>query len=94
MHRAAIESMFGLHLESDDLWFTPCLPSHWQQVELVMDRDGRKLRFILWHGRAADALGAVGVAHASLLQAGEKLVWTDLPDAASFVVAWGDADGT
>ncbi len=94
MHRAAIESMFGLHMESDTLFFTPCLPSHWQQVECTLDRDGRSLRFILWRGRPDEALAAVASAGATLLRVGEKLVWTGLPDAACFVIAWGGSDGT
>ncbi len=93
MHRAAIESMFGLHLGPDTLYFTPCLPSHWPQVECTLDRDGRKLRFILWRGRPDEALATVATAGAALLRVGEKLAWTGLPDAACFVIAWGPADG-
>ena len=31
MHRAAIESIFGLRLGAQELCFTPCLPSHWNR---------------------------------------------------------------
>jgi cyclic beta-1,2-glucan synthetase len=37
MHRAAIESIFGLRQGARDLCFMPCLPSHWQQAELTLD---------------------------------------------------------
>jgi cyclic beta-1,2-glucan synthetase len=89
MHRAAIESMFGLHLGPATLHFTPCLPAHWHRVELVLTRDGRRLRFILWQGRASLALAAVAVEGATLLHTGEPLEWKALPDGACHVVPWG-----
>ena len=45
MHRAAMESMFGLAQRAGTLSLTPCLPSHWQACELTLRRDGRTLRF-------------------------------------------------
>ncbi len=38
-----------------DLCFMPCLPSHWQQAELTLRRDGRTMRFILMRSSPADA---------------------------------------
>ncbi|MBP6503204.1 MAG: carbohydrate-binding protein [Rhodoferax sp.] len=90
MHRAAIESMFGLHLGPQTLYFTPCLPAHWSRVELVLKREGRSMRFILWRGRAAEALAAVAVPGAVLLHCGEMLAWNRLLEGACHVVPWGD----
>ena len=89
MHRAAIESMFGLHLGPDTLYFTPCLPSHWHRSELQLTRHGRRLRFILWRGQPDEAEMATAEDHAALLHVGKELAWADLPDEACFVVPWG-----
>jgi cyclic beta-1,2-glucan synthetase len=94
MHRAAIESMFGLHLGPATLHFAPCLPADWTRVELVLTREGRSLRFILWHGRASLALAAVAVEGASLLQPGAPLEWKNLPDGSCHVVPWGYGEET
>jgi cyclic beta-1,2-glucan synthetase len=94
MHRAAIESMFGLHLGPATLHFAPCLPADWTRVELVLTREGRSLRFILWHGRASLALAAVAVEGASLLQPGTPLEWKNLPDGSCHVVPWGYGEET
>ncbi len=81
MHRAAIESIFGLRLGARELSFTPCLPSHWQRAELTLARDGRTLRFILTRVAAADAVAAAArdckASDARLLRAGETLRWSD-----------------
>jgi cyclic beta-1,2-glucan synthetase len=46
MHRAAIEHLFGMRQRADELSFTPCLPSHWDQAELTLRRDDKLLRLI------------------------------------------------
>ena len=86
MHRAAVESMFGLRLGAQDLSFRPCLPSHWPQAELTLRRDGRALRFILIRAAAGEALAATATVGAQLLLPGDVLRWTDLPDHACFVI--------
>jgi cyclic beta-1,2-glucan synthetase len=76
MHRAAIESIFGLRQGARDLCFMPCLPSHWQQAELTLRRDGRTMRFILMRASPADALQASAPRGAQLLAPGQLLHWT------------------
>ena len=93
LHRAAIESMFGLQQGSQTLRFTPCLPTHWPQAELTLTRDGRALRFVLMRGSAEGALarfdaldGSPRPTPARLLMPAADLAWTDLPDGSCFVI--------
>jgi len=86
MHRAAIESMFGLQLNSRELCFTPCLPSHWPGAELTLRREGRSLRFILMRATAHEALASTAPMGARLLRPGEALPWTELTDRSCFVI--------
>ncbi|MBC7781378.1 MAG: carbohydrate-binding protein [Proteobacteria bacterium] len=86
MHRAAIESIFGLRLEAEHLSFTPCLPGHWPQAELTLRRDRRTMRFILHRGTAAAALAATAPWAAHLLRPGEALHWLDLAPRSCFVI--------
>ena len=74
MHRAAIESIFGLRLQAHELRLRPCLPSHWPEAELTLTREGRTQRFILV--RAAPQ-AALAVATASLAGASAQIL---LPD--------------
>ena len=94
MHRAAIESIFGLQLGAGQLRFVPCLPSHWRQAELTLRRDGRTMRFILRRPDVtgvdqATAQGGPPV-DARPLAPGELLNWTDLPPDSCFVIALAD----
>jgi len=86
LHRAAIESIFGLHQGAQDLSFTPCLPPHWQQAELTLRRDGRKMRFILLRASTNAALAATAQWGALLLRPGAALRWPDLASDACFVI--------
>ncbi len=86
MHRAAIESIFGLRLGPEDLTFTPCLPSHWPQAELTLVRDGRTMRFILCRAGTPAALEATAKWGALLLRPGEILKWSSLTSHACFVI--------
>jgi cyclic beta-1,2-glucan synthetase len=81
MHRAAIESLFGLRQGAKELSFTPCLPSHWPQAELTLRRDGRTLRFVF--RRPAEGKRPAG---AHLLHVGEALDWSALAGEHSFVI--------
>jgi cyclic beta-1,2-glucan synthetase len=92
MHRAAIESIFGLQLGATDLSFNPCLPSHWPQAELTLRREQRSLRFILVRGDAAKALAATAQWNTQLLPVGQTLRWVDVPEKSCFVVALALAD--
>ena len=86
MHRAAIESIFGLRQGAQDLCFTPCLPSHWHQAELTLARDGRTMRFILIRTTAVTALAAAANGEAQLLRPGQSLRWNELAADTCFVV--------
>jgi len=86
MHRAAIESIFGLTQRAQTLSFNPCLPSHWPQVELSLARDGRSMRFILMYASNDDALKRTAQWNARLLRPGQELQWRDLPAISCFVI--------
>jgi cyclic beta-1,2-glucan synthetase len=90
MHRAAIESLFGLRLGAQHLSWHPCLPSHWPQAELTLRRDGRTMRFVFVRATPPAAWAAVapaldGVA-AQLLRPGEALAWPALAMDSVFVI--------
>ena len=76
MHRAAIESMFGLVRHGDEIEFRPCLPSAWNEAEMFLSRDGKKLRVLF--SRADTALRAAAPGTLAL-QPGERLRWSTLP---------------
>jgi len=90
LHRAAIESIFGLHQGAQNLSFTPCLPSHWQQAELTLKRDGRTMRFILLRVSADQALALAAPLCAPLLAQlllpRQSLPWTTLASQTCFVI--------
>ena len=86
MHRAAIESLFGLHQDAQSLWFVPCLPSHWPQAELTLRRDERSMRFIFMRSQADAALAATADLNAQLLAPRQSLRWSGLPTRSCFVV--------
>ena len=93
LHRAAIESIFGLHQQARELWFTPCLPRHWPRAELRLKREGRTMRFVFVRGQALTAAEApdVEALHAQWLLPGQRLAWLDLPLQSRFVVRLPDA---
>jgi cyclic beta-1,2-glucan synthetase len=86
LHRAAVESIFGLDQQADNLSFRPCLPSHWPRAELSLRRDGRVMRFILIRAKPEVALAAAGAPDAVLLRVGEVLAWKGLDAVTCFVV--------
>jgi cyclic beta-1,2-glucan synthetase len=86
MHRAAVESIFGLQVRAGQLTLEPCLPSHWPRAELRLRRDARTLRLVLVRGaleaaREAEALGSV-----PLLPPGHALSWDGLAPDSCYVV--------
>jgi cyclic beta-1,2-glucan synthetase len=91
MHRAAVESLFGLRLGAQRLSWRPCLPSHWPQAELTLRRDGRSMRFIFVRATPQAALAAAAPAldgvTAALLRPGEALGWPVLATHSVFVIA-------
>jgi cyclic beta-1,2-glucan synthetase len=86
LHRAAIESMFGLRQGPQQLSFQPCLPTDWPQAELTLVRDQRSMRFILMRANAPAALAATAQWHAQLLRPGQLLDWPGLAPSTCFVI--------
>ena len=86
MHRAAVESVFGLRMGPKELSFMPCLPSHWPSAELTLNRAGRRMRFTFLRPASS------GSSHRPLpeacipLEQGETLNWTALERDTDFVV--------
>ena len=86
MHRAAIESIFGLQLGAQELWFKPCMPTHWPHAELTLVRGPRTMRFILLY-TTQDKVAAVTVQwDAQTLYPGQVLPWNELPEYSCFLI--------
>jgi cyclic beta-1,2-glucan synthetase len=86
MHRAAIESIFGLQQRAHTLTFTPCLPSHWPHAEITLVRDQLEMRFILMRASDAVAMDATAQWGAQLLKPGQALPWRELAGHICFVI--------
>ncbi len=78
MHRAAIESMFGLVQHGTTLSFTPCLPSHWPEVELTLRRGGASVRVIIARSDASRQWQHAERAGAFRMVCGEPVEWNAL----------------
>jgi cyclic beta-1,2-glucan synthetase len=87
MHRAAIESIFGLCIRGHMLSFDPCLPAHWPQAELTLRRDGRSVHFILRHVSSTEARPE------HMLPPGHTLDWSQAADGTVWVVPLQSAAG-
>jgi cyclic beta-1,2-glucan synthetase len=87
MHRAAVESILGLHITASDLRFVPCLPAAWPRAEITLRRDGRVLHFVLQRGSEAEVLAAHAAVKAQLLRVGQTLDWPALVGERWFVLA-------
>jgi len=87
LHRAAIESIFGLRQEAQRLSFSPSLPSHWPSAELTLRRDGRSARFILLRATPAAALATATQHQAQLLRPGEPVAWPAAEPDTTYVIA-------
>ena len=85
MHRAAVESIFGLQIDATTLRLQPALPGAWPQARITLRRDGRVMLFVLHRGSEAQALAAEPGAR--LLQVGEAVAWTTLSATSRFVIA-------
>ena len=86
LHRAAIESLFGLQQGAQTLHFQPCLPTHWPRAELTLRRDDRSLRFILLRATPMATQAEAECCGARVLLVGEVLNWTEQPRESRFVV--------
>ncbi|MGZ5238758.1 MAG: GH36-type glycosyl hydrolase domain-containing protein, partial [Caldimonas sp.] len=78
MHRAAIESMFGLQQSGDEVSFRPCLPAAWNDAEIVLTRKGRKLRVIFVRANGSHPVGPGDAFGATALAADEPIRWSEL----------------
>ena len=76
LHRAAIESIFGLQLDATGLSFRPCLPSHWPQAELTLSREGRSWQFTLLRAELPRAAELAVAIDGHVLLPGARLDWT------------------
>ena len=100
LHRAAVESIFGLQLGALTLSLRPSLPACWPRAEITLRRGSRTMRFVLLQGGDAGAgAGAGADADAAqlppgtvALQVGETVAWTQLPPSSCFVMQLGTAD--
>jgi cyclic beta-1,2-glucan synthetase len=90
MHRAAVESVFGLHIGAQELCFTPCLPSHWPGAELTLQRDGRRMHFMLRRTRLPVETDRPPPQGGTWLMPGQPLRWTALAAESRFVVPLPD----
>lgn len=86
MHRAAIESIFGLEQRASTLLFKPCLPSHWNEAELTLVRNGQRLHFILVRTPAEHIASMALKWRAQLLYPSQPLAWTSLPTDSSYLI--------
>jgi cyclic beta-1,2-glucan synthetase len=93
LHRSAIESIFGLHQDARELFFTPCLPLHWPRAELTLRRGERSLRFILQRAAPAAAPADAWPAGALALRPGERLAWQEQAQHSCFVIELPAAPG-
>jgi cyclic beta-1,2-glucan synthetase len=86
LHRAAIESMFGMRQRRDAISFEPCLPSHWPSAELTLRRDGRTVHVHFVRQGAPEGAAAIAHGEARALRVGEALRWTELETQNTFVL--------
>ena len=87
LHRAALESIFGLDLQATRLRLRPCLPTAWAQARITLRRSGKAMQFILQRG-SVDEIAALRLeSGANALAVGDWLDWADLAPDSSFVVA-------
>jgi cyclic beta-1,2-glucan synthetase len=93
LHRAAIESMFGLSLHGDEIAFAPCLPSTWPQAELTLTRAGKTCR-VLFSRTGAAGEAPAGLPAPRLLAPGARLRWSELDVESRCVVLLDPAAST
>jgi len=94
LHRAAIESMFGVSQRGDELVVAPCLPHAWSQAELRLTREGKTVRIAFTRAAGAEPQAIAAAASARLLGAGETIRWSSVDAAVPLLVvlpAAGDA---
>ena len=86
MHRAALESMFGMRQHGEEIAFVPRLPSEWKDAELVLTREGRKLRILFARGGDATPEAQAVAYSAVLLRSGEVIQWSSVAPGACYLI--------
>jgi cyclic beta-1,2-glucan synthetase len=86
LHRGAVESILGLHIQGKELWLTPCLPLHWPRADITLRRDGRCLQLVLLRANAEQANATCAELQATLLPLGQRLCWEELPQHSCWVL--------
>jgi cyclic beta-1,2-glucan synthetase len=79
MHRAAIEHLFGVRQHGDRLSISPCLPSHWPQAEIFLQRAGRTLRIVVCRHDTVPTSAGAPAPQGPELAPGATLNWQELP---------------
>ncbi|MEO5844292.1 MAG: carbohydrate-binding protein, partial [Caldimonas sp.] len=92
MHRAAIESIFGISQRAGELVVRPCLPGTWDRAEVRLTRDGKTIRILFTRATSPPAVLAAA-ASARLLDVGETVHWSSLDAAVPLLVVVADAAG-
>ena len=86
LHRAAIESIFGVRQRGDEVSFAPCLPSDWSDAEITLTRGEQKLRVIFARRGDAPASEQAAAYSALPLEAGETVRWSALTPGACYLL--------
>lgn len=86
MHRAAIESIFGLTMTATDLSFAPCFPAHWPRAELTLNRGTLSLRFIFMRLTTESVLTQSDQAGGTLLPRAQRLLWSEMVGKSTYFV--------
>jgi cyclic beta-1,2-glucan synthetase len=86
LQRAAIESIFGFAQSGDEISFTPCLPEAWNDAEITLTRQGKKLHVFFARPGDANPVARAAAASAQLLRPGERIRWSTLPMGAHCVL--------
>jgi cellobiose phosphorylase len=60
MYRLIVESLLGLRLEVDKLYFAPCLPPDWQTFKMHYRYRETVYHIVVSQARAADDDGKIG----------------------------------
>ncbi len=90
LHRAAIESIFGLQQRDGSLTFKPCFPTHWQHADMTVRRSGHTLHFKLCRPSATVEMAEAFDQGATVLQPGEGVGWADLGPETWFLIPLPD----
>ena len=85
--RAGVESLCGLDIGPDSLRFDPCLPPHWDRVELRILHAGQRLRFVLCATEDALARAEAEADCLGPLPCGKSIALSSLQADGCYVVA-------